>query len=276
MAQCDICENDIKGKQFNIGSFACKKKVLGNQSLRLCANCNDLHKKCLSKSDKTDLTRNCEAIRKKKEQAKGKRMNEKAAIKAKGKEEAAKRKLKKGVSCECPHCSKYGKLIALPKFTYQVKQGFYAYCDIEWTECVGTKGCGPCVGVIAILQSGEVFCTHLDHSMGGKDIKKCRRDKTAMAVLIDSLANVFPDKYEVKEIHVTYTTPGWISEATVAAIEKLYHPLRPLIHGEDAIYTVHGGVRSADSQGAKTGGRIVMNGEVTLGVENNIMVLLQK
>jgi len=93
--------------------------VLGNQSLRLCANCNDLHKKCLSKSDKTDLTRNCEAIRKKKEQAKGKRMNEKAAIKAKGKEEAAKRKLKKGVSCECPHCSKYGKLIALPKFTYQ-------------------------------------------------------------------------------------------------------------------------------------------------------------
>ena len=51
-----------------------------------------------------------------------------------------------------------------------VSQGYYNIVDDD--DSVGTQGCGPCVGIIARLVNGRVFCGHL-HS----DARLTRKDR---------------------------------------------------------------------------------------------------
>ena len=95
---------------------------------------------------------------------------------------------------------------------YEVKMTYHKI--VNTSQSIGTDGCGPCVGIIAQLANGTVFCGHLACSVSGMPNNKEKVKKGAKKVISDAMKS---SGAQVKEVYyasgLSDTTAKWIIEA---------------------------------------------------------------
>lgn len=108
-----------------------------------------------------------------------------------------------------------------PPLTYYVPQGHCHILDHSMNLRFGTRGCIPCVGVVAKMTRNRIFCCHLDH-----DIRVPQPRNFAMRTrwhdFKDSLLSRLPSPEYVMEMSMTTSADTWVSMRTWEALKMIY------------------------------------------------------
>jgi hypothetical protein len=120
------------------------------------------------------------------------------------------------------------KDVDITLLTHCVKQGTHAVHRLGANDIFGTVGCGPCVGFVAPLKTGEVFCAHLDHFVKHEAYQALLSSAESRKAFRVSLENLFPKASDVITVGVaSQYSDKEISTFTVECIEQVYRGKLP-------------------------------------------------
>lgn len=242
---CIICNSSVGPKM--VGSRDCPRKVLPmGKRLTFCGACYNQHLECSKKT--TDLSGTC-----------------KAAL------EGGQAKLVPQAQIALAQIRQDD----FPVFTHRVAQGYYKTFNPPMGAdniIFGTRGCGPCLGVIAILNHGMIFCAHLDHNIREVGQPAGIDEGEAWKAAKTSIYLKLPPYDSVRKLYMTAQTPMWVTKLTIKAIREIYGIEKALIqdiHLKDAIWWEKAGnvVKAGNSNGPAVG---------TLSHEGTASIVLQE
>jgi len=96
-----------------------------------------------------------------------------------------------------------------------VPQGQYNFVDSD--DSIGTQGCGPCVGIIAKLNNGRIFCGHLDSA----EIVM-RKDKEKYSNMLRRFLRSILNPNMVMELYYVTDKATFNSKFSAESIERMF------------------------------------------------------